>query len=199
MKVQGLLLACTALLLILLAGCVPILSLNGWYDDKDIVMDDDLVGNWHEVDDSKGSQEGTLLTIRQDLTDGYTVSVPNDQHPNVRETYSLHLFRLNGQLFVDSVQSDLFLDNATLNVDATKIPTHQMGKISVDKTDFRIDLLDDEWVKAALHANPLLLAHADASFSLILTAPVKDLRKFLISQMGNEKAFSFSVRFVKSN
>ena len=77
------------------------------------------------------------------------------------------------------------------------ITSHVFGRMRIEKTYVRVDLLDDEWVKKQIQAGKLNLAHVEGPSETVLTAPTDELRKFALEHAEDEKAFAFTEYFVK--
>ena len=149
-----------SLLLVLpLTSCVPQLSLNPWYSEKELVLEPGLAGAWLLLDtDNKPEKDQQGWKFVQDLDRGYTVSFEDPEQPGVREIWELRLFRINGQLFVDVVQvTSKFKDD---DLAENFIPGHMVGTVKLEADKISMRFLDDEWTTKAVKTNAALISHA---------------------------------------
>jgi hypothetical protein len=185
-----------SLLLVLpLVSCVPQLSLNPWYSEKDLVLEPGFAGAWLMLDTDNKPQDQQGWKFVQDIDKGYTASYEDPEQPGVREVWELRLFRMNGQLFVDVVQLTSKFKDADLAENF--IPGHMVGTLKLDANKISIRFLDDEWTSKAVKANAALINHAMVGNSAVLTATPAELREFVLAHAGDDKAFSVDFNFVR--
>jgi hypothetical protein len=185
-----------SLLLVLpLISCVPQLSLNPWYSEKELVLEPGFAGTWLLLDTDNKPQDQQGWKFVQNLDKGYTVSFEDPEQPGVREVWELRLFRVNGQLFADVVQlTSKFKDTDLVE---NFIPGHMFGTVKLEADKISMRFLDDEWTAKALKANAALINHAMVQNSAVLTAGTAELREFAVAHAGDEKAFALNFNFVR--
>jgi hypothetical protein len=185
-----------SLLLVLpLTSCVPQLSLNPWYSEKELVLEPGFAGTWLLLDTDNKPQDQQGWKFVQDIDKGYTVSYEDPEQPGVREVWELRLFRMNGQLFADMVQlTSKFKDT---DLAENFIPGHMVGTVKLDADKISMRFLDDEWTTKAVKANAALISHAMAQNSAVLTAGTAELREFALAHAGDDKAFAVDFNFVR--
>jgi hypothetical protein len=185
-----------SLLLVLpLTSCVPQLSLNPWYSEKELVLEPGFAGTWLLLDTDNKPQDQQGWKFVQDIDKGYTGSYEDPEQPGVREVWELRLFRMNGQLFVDVVQLTSKFKDADLAENF--IPGHMVGTVKLDADKISMRFLDDEWTSKAVKANAALINHAMVGNSAVLTATPAELREFALAHGGDDKAFSVDFSFVR--
>jgi hypothetical protein len=184
------------LFLIPLASCTPQLALLPWYNDKDLVLEPGFAGTWLSVDDKGKTEEGGLWTFAQDIKQGYTISLHDDSQPDVKASWEVRLFRVNGQLFLDAVQQQTkYQDTDVLEL---FIPGHMVGTAKLAGDTLSLRFLDDEWMDKALKANPALVKHVRVDEDdAVLIASTTELREFALAHAADAKAFSVSFDFVR--
>ncbi|HXW17157.1 MAG TPA: hypothetical protein VEJ39_02560 [Candidatus Acidoferrales bacterium] len=185
--------------LLLLSSCVPILSLHQWYTDTDLVLEPGLAGEWYSVNDDGKVDTSTTLTIVQNLPQGYTLSVNDDAHPDVRQTYAVHLFRLKGHLFVDANQAATYYKTDVTDDGGMMIPGHMAGKIAIESDNIHAEFVEDDWIKNALKSDPGLIRNERVSDNIYLTASEDELQQFLLNSPANEKAFAFKLKLRRTS
>ena len=185
-----------SLLLVLpLASCVPQLSLQAWYGEKELVLEPGLAGTWLFVDVDNKTDGSEVWKFVQNLDKGYTVSFEDAEQPGVRELWELRLFRVNGQLFADVVQlASKYKDTDLAEV---FIPAHMVGTVKLEADKISMRFLDDEWTNKALKANPALIRHEMLEDSAVLTAGPAELPEFALAHAGDDKAFAAKFNFVR--
>ena len=185
-----------SLLLVLpLTSCVPQLSLNPWYSEKELVLEPGFAGTWLLLDTDNKPQDQQGWKFVQDIDKGYTASYEDPEQPGVREVWELRLFRMNGQLFVDVVQLTSKFKDADLAENF--IPGHMVGTVKLDADKISMRFLDDEWTSKAVKANAALINHAMVGNSAVLTATLAELREFALAHGGDDKAFSVDFNYVR--
>ena len=185
-----------SLLLVLpLTSCVPQLSLNPWYSEKELVLEPGFAGTWLLLDTDNKPQDQQGWKFVQDIDKGYTVSYEDPEQPGVREVWELRLFRMNGQLFADMVQlTSKFKDT---DLAENFIPGHMVGTVKLDGDKISMRFLDDEWTAKAVKANAALIKHEMVADSAVLTASSAELRDFALAHAGDDKAFAVNFNFVR--
>jgi hypothetical protein len=183
------------LLMLPLVSCVPQLSLQPWYGEKELVLEPGLAGTWLFVDTDNKTLDSEVWKIVEDRDKKYTVSFEDAEQPGVRELWELRLFRVNGQLFADVVQ----LPSKFKDTDLVEnfIPAHMVGTVKLDADKISTRFLDDEWTAKALKANPALIKHEVLENSAVLTAGPAELREFALAHAGDDKAFAEKFNFVR--
>lgn len=112
-------------LVLLLAGCMPVDSLNPLYTAKDIVFDEGLLGAWTSLDPSNKSVTSFIRTIGTTEPDYYSVKVIEDD--GSKTEYQAHLLEIEGHRFLDVVpesweaRSDSYALHLTTTAHATKV------------------------------------------------------------------------------
>jgi hypothetical protein len=196
MRIRKILFVVMILFLIPLASCTPQMSLLPWYNDKDLVLEPGFAGNWLSVDDKGKTEEGGEWTFAQDIKQGYTISLLDDSQPDVKCSWEVRLFRVNGQLFVDAVQQQTkYKDSEVLEL---FIPGHMVGTAKLAGDSLSLRFLDDEWTDKALKANPALIKHEMVDMDdAVLVASTADLREFALTHYSDSKAFAVKFDFVR--
>jgi hypothetical protein len=189
-------LAAVAILLIAVAGCQPQLALHPWYNEKELTLEPAFAGQWLSIDSDGKPDTDSLFTIAQNIAMGYTINLHDSAAPDLQYSWEARLFRVNGQLFVDGVQSPSKYKGAdTIEL---FVPGHFIGRVKLDGDKLSVKCLDDEWMAKALSANPALIKHEMIDKdTAVLLAPTAELREFALAHAGDEKAFSTNLDFVR--
>jgi len=163
----------------LLAGCVP--SLHPLYTDQDVIFDQSVLGMWAE-DNSKetwaltrdGEKEYKLIHTDEDGKKGEFVA---------------HLLKVEGRMFLDLYpvepelpQNDFYRGHLLL--------VHRFAAVLQTEPAILISSLDSEWLKKFLDKHPSALRHEKVDDEILITESPKELKKFLLTHLKTEGAFS---------
>ncbi|PYU12162.1 MAG: hypothetical protein DMG37_14215 [Acidobacteria bacterium] len=182
-----------------LSGCAPENSLFPLYTGEESMFNERLVGAWRmqKSPDQKSSDDSYWIFSQGKEKNTYLLRGVDAKKSSGDLTLTAHLLRLGAYTFIDFATPE---DSEELNVHISMlpyIPSHVFGRMRIEKTYVRVDLLDDEWVKKQIQAGKLNLAHVEGPSETVLTAPTDELRKFALEHAEDEKAFAFTEYFVK--
>lgn len=167
-----------ALLGLSLTGCLPIASLHPFYTEETVVMEPNLVGTWAADDMTwefeQWDDESYGLIIREDEKMG---------------AFKVHVFRLEGQLFMDLYPGEL-PDELALG-DFYKMhlfPIHHLMRLSFEDNTLHLRFLDLDKLVDILEAYPQLLRHEVVAGSemIVLTDSSEAIQTFFGTFMDYE-------------
>jgi hypothetical protein len=167
---------------ILLAACIP--SVNPFYTDKDIVFDQHLVGEWQE----KGSTNPLeYWKFEQTTNNAYKLTATEEGKTG---QFSVHLFRLKGEQFLDLTPTDCnYATNQSDLVAYSMFPGHLLMRVAQIEPNLKLSFSDFDWLGKYLQKNPKALGHHMESDRIILTADTADLQKFVLKHLGTNELF----------
>lgn len=174
--------ATAALALTLLAACVP--SVHPLYTEKDLVQDPALSGSWTNTSSSDHwafeAAEGKSYQLVQTDAEGRVA------------TFSAHLLKLDGVLFLDIQVTDLRDGPDKLNEVAqiTLIPGHLFFKVAELGPHLKLAFVNPDWLGKLLEKNPNALAYVKTDHAFTLTASTKELQRFFRKHMKSPEMFS---------
>jgi hypothetical protein len=175
-----------AIILFLLAGCIP--SLSPIFEKQDLVTDPGLLGKWNVNGSADSEIETWIFEGAGDPSYRLTISHVKKSSPLVAHLASLGEYRFL-DLFPDSEPLDSLPVGDYFR--ASLVPAHLFFKITRQGDTLVLHGLDLDWLKARLKSDPACLAHAwlgDQRDDLVLTASTKELRAFLLQHVGNPDA-----------
>jgi len=201
MKPQRLITGC---LVVLLAGCVPIVSLHPLFTGEDIVFEKKLLGTW--VDDANDPEiTWEFARLEEDETD----ALPEGLQDRIESLYRLKLtddeghggsfvatlVRLNGRRFLD-IFPDKF-PSGEPDVEKMKLVynaffflrLHTFVRVDMIGKRLQMRLTDDEEFAELLEAEPNAVRHEVVEDRPILTAGTKELQAFVLKHADDEKLF----------
>jgi hypothetical protein len=168
-------------LLLFLHGCFLVPSVHPLYTDADIIFDPALLGIW-AAENSKDS-----LTFIQEDADSYKLIVAGDDGP--RGEFIVHLVKLGGARFLD-----LYPDEPACKLNDLYVlhlfPMHSFMLVSQTEPALQLASFDVEWFEKFIAKNPKAIRHEKVKDGFLLTAPTRDLQKFLLAHAKTEGAFS---------
>lgn len=178
-------------LLLLVSGCVP--SLHPLYTDKDVVFDPALVGVWAPDNDDK---ENWAFT--KEGENAYAL-VYTDKDGKTGP-FNAHLVKVDSAQFLDLYPAEPKLEENDF-YKAHLVPAHTFLLVSQTKPNLRLAVLNADWLKRFLAANPAAIRHEEADGRIVLTAQPKDLQRFLLANLKTKDAFNepFDLQRVKAN
>ena len=167
---------------VLLSGCV-VTSVYPFYTERDLVFETALLGDWVDL---KGDADDAFCLIEKLGDTGYRATYFGRNETN---SIDAHLFRLNGQLFLDTCPTNRSLD---------QLPVHQLQKVQWTDTVFQMESVNYDWLSKLLEQNPKALRHLTVtdkdgdreSKRIVLTADTAELQQFLLEHLGNTNAWN---------
>jgi hypothetical protein len=181
-------------LALLLPGCVP--SVNPLYTSKDLVFDPALVGVWSEENDKE------TWSFQKAGEKKYLLKHTDDEG-QVGE-FDAHLLKLGKQLFLDlrvldpgAKDDDLSMNNWARWTLIIR-PGHLFLKVDQISPELQMRVMDPDALEKLLEKNPKAVRHERIRFDprddddkgqIVLTAETKDLQKFILKHMNDEKLF----------
>jgi len=162
------------------AGCV-VSSVYPFYFDKDVVFDPALLGAWTSPGKDPAKTEIEFVQAG-----------PKEYRITQDGPYSVRLFRLRGQLFLDSFPA------SDKNEDADHAPVHRVFRVDQIQPHLRIAELSHDWLLAYVTRDPKAIAHVridrkgddgKVNTRVVLTAPTKKLQRFLITHLKTKEAW----------
>jgi len=179
------------LLAALVGGCVPVFSLHPLHTDKDVILNDKLLGTWADVN----SPETTWQFKRTEETERAYRLIFKDDEGN-KGSFEAHLVKLEDRLFIDVFPDRLPCDPEDPNkVDwaynsVFLVPVHTFMKVDSIEPMLKMRLTDDDAMEKFVEENPEAVKHAALEDQYVLTASTKELQAFVLKYADDEKVFA---------
>jgi hypothetical protein len=151
------------------SGCL-VLSMSSFYDDKQITLDDRLVGTWVDNDDHVTAvlERGPWRSYRVTYT-----------HPTEKGVLTGYLFRRGGALYFD------LMPVSGVDPGSFLLPSHALLKISIDgDTDATATPMSFDWFDRAFRAHALpgtLAAARGQHFQVVLSGDPAQTRAWVFA------------------
>ncbi len=187
----------------LMAGCVPIVSLNPLFTKETIVFDEKLLGTWIEDSNNPGAAwEWEFARFEQSATK----TLPEELQGEFKRIYRLTLTNKLGPKWVLAACMVKLGNRRFLDVFPDQFP---MGQSDAEKaynglfllrshTFLRVDAIGDQLklgitldgeFKKLLEAEPQAMAHTMRERGPILTGSTKELQAFVMKYADDERLF----------
>ena len=201
-------------LAVLMAGCVPIVSLHPLFTKDTLVFEEKLLGTWAE---QSGQPEVTWEFAR--LEAGVPERLPAELRDQTEKCYRVNVTDDKGRkgAFVAclvKLQDKLFLDILPDKVPAgeqdpeqMKLPynaffflrIHTVVRVSSLGDQLKIRLTDDDGFKKLLEAEPKAVPHDVIDDHAVLTASTAELQKFMAQYADDERLFPNELVLARKN
>jgi len=211
MKAKKLIIYCLAALL---AGCVPVVSLQPLFTREDIRFDEKLLGTWVE-DANKPKSSWEFTRLEETAADGLVPSLRGE----IDRLYRLNVTDAEGRkgslvACLVKLQDRLFLDvfpdklpSGEQDMEKTKlvfnafffVPAHTFIRVDSLTDSLKVRLTDDDGFKKLLEAEPDAVKFALVEDRPILTASTKELQAFVLKHAGDERLFPGEVTLTRKN
>ncbi len=160
-----------------LAACVPVVSLNPYFEDGLKVFDHGLIGEW--------TSEDVRLSFSESGNGQYRLVIIDEAEEEKDIVLTARLFRiLEGDFLELSTESGgqepdaLFVRH--------ELPVRTLYRLEFDGDSLELAFLDDRWV--AENADEFELSHLRVGDELVLTASTAALQKLII--LADDEAFA---------
>jgi hypothetical protein len=168
---------------LVLAGCV-VPAVYPFYTQNDLIAEPALTGSWVPAQNPRDNQNKETWIFEKTGERSLHASILSGNETN---SYSAHLFKLQGQEFMDAVPLE---NNAN-------IPAHYLIKVLQVQPTLHLANLNYKWMDEFLSHNPDALPHIVSlsnpddtnSEVLVLTANTSQLQRFIVKHLGETNLF----------
>jgi hypothetical protein len=190
-------------LVVLLVGCVPIVSLHPLASRETVVFQDRLLGTWELGSGDlrfefrrleEPPAEDWLEELPADPNQLYRLSVTNEE--GGKGVFVAGLVRLDDRLFLD-VFTDRFPSGEREPEDVKLvfntllfIPGHTFARLEFGEGELRLCWTDDDEFGELIADDPDAIGHAVVGDRPVLTAPTTALQRFVRKHAGDDRLFA---------
>ncbi len=198
----------------LLAGCVPVVSLQPLFTREDIRFDEKLLGTWVEdVNKPKSSWEFTRLeesaaeglvpSLRSEIGRLYRLNVTDAE--GRKGSLVACLVQLQDRLFLDVFPDKL--PSGEQDMEKTKlvfnafffVPAHAFIRVDSLADSLQVRLTDDDGFKKLVEAEPEAVKFAMVEDRPILTASTRELQAFVLKHINDERLFPGEITLTRKS
>jgi hypothetical protein len=183
------------MLVVVLGGCVPVISLHPLYTEKEVVVDSKLYGTW--VDDPN-SPKSTWEFKQTDKPKNACILIFADEKGK-KGLFVTHLVKLQDKLFLDIYPKELPWDTNDPNKmdwpynSFFLIPAHSFLKVDSIEPQLKLRLMLESDLEKLLKENPNQVEHTFVGDRLVLTGSTKNLQEFILKYSDDERVFNNQV------
>ncbi len=178
------------LLVVLMGGCVPVLSLHPLYTKENVVFKQELLGTWADP-----NSPGTTWQFKRADKDQNVYKLVFSDEDGRKGLFDTHLVKLKGRFFLDLYPAEFPCDLEDPNkVDWPYnsfflVPVHTFIKVDSIEPTLKMRLTLDDKMEQLLKENPKAVKHAVLEDKSVLTASTKELQAFVLKYADDEKLF----------
>lgn len=167
-------------------ACIP--SLNPFCSDKDLVVDNRLVGKWQEQGEKDNPSVWEFDGADKKI---YTLTLTEKKdNKDKKGKFKARLFKLKEHSFLDLIPSECeFAEDQADLVAFSVFPGHLLLRVHLSESELKVAGVDYDWLSKHLEKNPTALAHHQEDDRLILTASTADLQQFVLKHLGEDELF----------
>jgi hypothetical protein len=183
------------MLAVIVSGCVPVISLQPLYTEKDVVLDQKLYGTW--VTDSNDSKTTWEFKSIDDPKNAYNLIFTDED--GRKGSFVAHLVKLQDKLFLDIFPSELPWDPEDPNKmdwpynSLFLIPAHTFVKVDSIEPQLKLRLTLESKMEELLKENPGVVEHTSVGDRTVLTESTKKLQTFVLKYADDERVFTDQV------
>jgi hypothetical protein len=191
------------LLLGILGGCVPVMSLHPLYNENDVIFDEKLLGLW--VGDSNESMEFTRAEKGEKTYQLVLTTIDKDSKKEAGGIFDARLVKIENKLFLDVFPKESPCGKIEESNEAKwaynaffLTPVHSFVKVDSIGPQLKLRFTDDESMKKLLEKDPNAIKHEKIDGNPVLTADTKTLQKFALKYADSNDVFSEELILGKS-
>ncbi len=176
----------------LMCGCVPVISLHPLYTKENVVFDKKLLGTW--VDDPNETGSTWQFESVNKQKKAYSLGFADDE--GLKGSFTVHLLKLNEQLFLDVYPSEVPWEMDDPNESKWPynsmflLPTHTFLRVDSVGSKLKLRLMLDSQLEKLLEKNPDAISHVVIEDRPVLTASTKELQAFVLKYADTDKLFT---------
>jgi hypothetical protein len=171
------------LLAVFLGGCVP--SLHPLFTQNDLIFDANLVGKW------ASSEPNESLEFKQTKDKTYEcIYIDKD---NKSGKFEVSLGKIGNSMYLDLYPAEANMPENDF-YKSHLLPTHSFMKIELSKKTLKACSMSPDSVESLLKSKPNAVKNEKLesdSGRFVLTAPTKELQKFILKYGADKKAALF--------
>lgn len=178
-------------LIFILGGCIPVISLNSFYNKSDVMFDDNLLGTW--IDDPCVPKNTWIFSKNEDPNNTYKLEFIDEE--GRKGLFVASLIGMKGSYFLDVYpaqmpwepndpnKTELFYNTFFM------IPAHTIVKVNSIVPQLVLGLTEEDKIKDLFKENPGAVEYKEIEERIVLTASTKDLQAFILKYSADDRLF----------
>ncbi len=182
------------LLVALLGGCIPVMSLHPLFTEKDLTFNEKLLGSWVQKDEPNGAEAIWDFKRADANENAYKLTFTDKE--GKKGLFVAHLVKLENRLFLDVYPSEPPWDEKDpnkvewLHNTFFFIPVHTFIKVNGVEPELKLQITDDDEFKKLLKEAPNVIEYASIEDKPVLTASTKELQAFVVKYADDSRVFT---------
>ena len=185
---------------ILMCGCIPIMSIDPFYTDSDVVINDKIIGTW--IDDVNEPDTTWIFSRNEEEPNTYQLTF-SDQDKN-KGSYQAVLIKLENTLFLDIYPDTMPWgeDEDSNDVEFAYntffiVPAHTILKVDSIEPQLLLRLTETSKFEELLEEHPGEIEYQEGKESIVLKSSTKELQKFILKYIEDERMFPGKVNLTR--
>jgi hypothetical protein len=171
------------LLAVILGGCVP--SLHPLFTQNDLIFDANLVGNWASMEPNE------TMEFKQSKDKRYECIYIDKEKKS--GNFIASLGKIGNSMYLDLYPAEPNMPENGFYA-SHLLPTHSFMKIELSKNILKLCSMSIDSIDSLLKSKPNAVKHEKLESDndrVVLTAPTKELQKFMLKYGTDKKAELF--------
>lgn len=187
------------ILVVILGGCIPIMSVHPLYTKSDIIFDQKILGTW--IDDPNSPQTTWEFSRMDEPNNSYKLIFTDSK--GRKGFFKAYLVKLEGKLFLDAFPGETPWELEDPNkVDWPYnsfffLPSHTFLKIDSIEPRMKLRVTANSQMEDFLKEHPDSIEHIIVEDRIVLTASTKELQSFILKYADDEKLFPSDITLVR--
>ncbi len=177
---------------VILGGCIPIMSINPFYKDSDVMFEQKLVGTWVQ-DTNEPDTTWIFSRSEEEPNKAYHLSFI-DKEGN-KGSYTAVLMKLQDKLFFDVYPDKMPWDTEDSNNISLPyntfflVPAHTIMKVDSIEPKLVLRITQSSKFKELIEEHPNEIEYQEGEDTIVLKSSTKELQVFILKYSQDERMF----------
>ena len=183
----------------ILGGCIPVMSVNPFYTESDILFEESLLGTW--IDDPNSPETTWEFSREDDPNTAYKLVFSDEE--GRKGSFIAHLVKLQDVLFLDVFPAEMPWETEDSNDlefvynSFFLIPAHTLLKVDSFEPQLILRLTVEDDMKKLLEEHPGEIEYHSLGDRTILTSSTEELQTFVLKYADDERLFPGKVELIR--
>ena len=185
---------------VLLGGCIPIMSLDPFCTESDILFEEKLLGTW--MDDVNDS-DTTWIFSRYEGEPNETYQLTFIDKEGHKGSFITVLMKLDNTLFLDIFPDEMPWDTEDPNNvnflynTLFLVPVNTIMKVDAIEPQLLLKLTQGDKFEELLQEHPDEIEYKEIEGTIVLTSSTKELQAFITKYSDDERLFPDEFKLVR--
>ena len=183
------------ILVILVNACIP--SLHPLYTEKDLVLDNRIVGTWVSEESSEDESIWKIEKYKRESPGNIGGKRYNLEQIQYGDTinFEVYLLKLGDYFYIDFYPDEYQYDNFMREMHM--FPVHTFARVNINKNSIVIEHFSILWIEGLIQENKIKISHEESGKNIILTASTQELQKFVVKYAEDENVYDGETTILK--